>query len=101
MESPGALLSRLREVQGYHWDENTEPFHSSYGECPLVISHWVFLLRYRPRYSFGGFALLCMLCKLTGVPLSSMLASNLSESPVLTTMFRQLALLWNSVYLRR
>lgn len=36
MESPGALLSRLREVQGYQWDENTEPFHSSYGECHVV-----------------------------------------------------------------
>lgn len=32
MDSPGALLSRLREVQGYQWDENAEPFHSSYGE---------------------------------------------------------------------
>ncbi|TLD35007.1 hypothetical protein E2P81_ATG11126 [Venturia nashicola] len=41
MESPGPLLSRLRELQGYHWDENIEPFHSSYDNWHFYGTQYV------------------------------------------------------------
>jgi hypothetical protein len=30
LEPPPYLLERLREIQGYTWDESRRPFHSSY-----------------------------------------------------------------------
>jgi hypothetical protein len=30
LEPPACLLERLRQIDGYTWDESRQPFHSSY-----------------------------------------------------------------------
>jgi hypothetical protein len=30
LEPPACLLERLRQIDGYTWDESRRPFHSSY-----------------------------------------------------------------------
>ncbi len=30
LDPPPRLFERLRQIKGYIWDEETEPFHSSY-----------------------------------------------------------------------